>query len=493
MNLAEYLLWSLYGGLCAALMAYGLNSYVLIRLFLRRRGASRYADHQREQAFAAQVAEGTVELPHIVTQVPIYNEANVAERVIRACAAMVYPADRHEVQVLDDSNDETCDLIDAVAAELREQGKRVTVVRRTDRSGFKAGALNEGLRRSDAPFVAVFDSDFVPPADFLQRSLPHLLSQPDVGLVQSRWGHLNAGESWLTRALALGIDGHFAVEQPARSWNRLFLNFNGTAGLWRREAIDHAGGWQADTLTEDMDLSYRAQLSGWRIHYLPDLVTPAELPNTFLAFKSQQFRWAKGSVQTALKLLPQVMRAPGSRVRKVQAIFHLTHYLIHLCMFAMALLALPLMFAQPTAVGGAVWAVMLGPIVLATLGPSVLLGVSQWAVDRRGIWKALRSLPALIVIGFGISLSNSRGVLEALFRRPSAFIRTPKQGTTRVKAYRVQRNPVPWLEVGLGLYCAAVLVASLVLGRFAIGPFLIVYVAGYLVVGVSSLREARWA
>jgi len=393
--------------------------------------------------------------------------------------------------VLDDSTDETSGLIDRVVKELRNEGKNVTVIRRVDRSGFKAGALNAGLDHSDAPLIAIFDSDFVPNPDFLRRSVPQLVEQPDVGLVQARWGHLNADESWLTRSLAIGIDGHFGVEQPARAWNQLYLNFNGTAGVWRRQAIEDAGGWEADTLTEDMDLSYRAQLNGWRIHYLFDVAVPAELPNTFAAFKSQQFRWAKGSIQTAIKLLPRVMKAPGSRFKKVQSIFHLTHYYIHICMVSLAVLALPLLGAQKAAPSAWVWVIVSLPILFSTFGPSLLYVVSQYALDPVRARKQLPYLPGLILIGFGISLSNARAVVEALTRRKTEFVRTPKRGVHSLKHYALPRNTMPWFEVSLGLYCLMTLFLALALDRPALGPFILVYIIGYLMVGGCSIMETR--
>jgi len=491
MPLFAELIWFLYGLMCVLLFAYGVNSYVLITLFRRRKKDAIADNAARAERFAEKLEAGEAEWPRVLTQLPVYNELNVAERVIRAAAAMEYPEGRHEIQVLDDSTDETVEVVDRVAAELQAAGKRVTVIRRPDRRGFKAGALNAGLDHSDAPVIAIFDSDFVPNPDFLLRSVPQLVEQAEVALVQARWGHLNADESWLTRSLAIGIDGHFGVEQPARAWNQLYLNFNGTAGVWRRAAIEDAGGWEADTLTEDMDLSYRAQLNGWRIHYLFDVAVPAELPNTFAAFKSQQFRWAKGSIQTAIKLLPRVLRAPGSPFKKVQSVFHLTHYYIHLCMVSLAVLALPLLFAQQAAPDPWVWVVVSLPILLSTAGPSLLYIVSQFALDPVRARKQLPYLPGLILIGFGISLSNARAVIEALLGRRTEFIRTPKRGLNSLKTYSLPRNALPWVEISLGLYCVVVLALALALDRPALGPFILVYIVGYLMVGGCSILETR--
>lgn len=478
----------LYAICAGALLLYGLNHYILVALFLRKRWQAPCDDARREAEFQAKLERGRVSWPPVLTQIPLYNEANVAERVIRAAATADYPG-HHEVQVLDDSDDETRDLVDRVAAELNAIGKRVSVVRRPCREGFKAGALAHGLRVSKAPLVAVFDSDFVPTPDFLRRSVPHLISQPEVALVQARWGHLNAEESWLTRALAVGIDGHFLVEQPARAWNGLFLNFNGTAGIWRREAIAAAGGWQADTLTEDMDLSYRAQLAGWRIHYLRDVVVPAELPSSFAALRSQQFRWAKGSIQTARKLLPRVLAQAGGPFRKLQSIFHLTNYSIHFAMTTMALLALPAILVPALRVPAWLWPVFAAPIVFATLAPTLLLLAGQ-AFSPGGNWRrALLSLPGVIVVGFGLSLSNARAVLEGFSGSPSAFVRTPKRGHALKKRYRLPRSVWPWLEMLAAAYCVFALGLAITLGHLEMLPYLAIYAAGYAIMGGGSLLE----
>lgn len=483
--------WYLYGSMCVLLLLYGMNSYVLMALFFSQKARGKDASRRWEQSFHQKLAAGHIEWPRVLTQIPIYNEFNVAERILRAAAALDYPPHLHEIQVLDDSDDETCAAIDRVAAELRREGKSIQVIRRPHRQGYKAGALNEGLRHGTAEFIAIFDSDFVPNPDFLRRCLPALLEQPQAGLVQARWGHLNPRESALTRVLAIGIDGHFVVEQPARAWNQLFLNFNGTAGIWRRRAIEEAGGWQADTLTEDMDLSYRAQLAGWAIVYLPEVAAPAELPNSFSAFKSQQFRWAKGSIQTACKLLPRVLGAPLGWFRKVQSIFHLTHYFIHIFMVALAVLSLPLVFAEIDSPPSWMWVAASLIIALATLGPSLLYMTSQVVLDPRQGWKRLVDLPGLILIGFGISLSNAQAVLEALLGRKTAFIRTPKRGHHQRKHYRTPRRLMPWLEISLGLYCLLTFVLALTLHRPVLGPFIVIYICGYLLVGVASLREVR--
>ena len=484
--------WIFYGSLCTLLLGYGLNSYVLMRLFVRKRKAALAADAERETATLAELENGERSWPELLTQLPLYNELNVAERVIRAAAAMEYPEGKHRIQVLDDSTDETREIVDRVVSQLKAQGVQIDVVRRPTREGFKAGALQYGLTQDNAPYVAIFDSDFVPQKEFLRRSIPQLISQDEVGLVQARWGHLNKEESWLTRALAMGIDCHFVIEQSARSWNGLFLNFNGTAGVWRRKVIDDAGGWQADTLTEDMDLSYRAQLKGWRLHYLFGLEVPAELPATFTALKSQQFRWAKGSIQTALKILPQLKFDPKKRlVKRFQAVCHLTHYAIHFCMFLMALVSLPMVLVQEIDLGEWFWPIAFGPIIAASLGPSLSCIFAQVAIDRSRFLYALRQLPSLLLVGFGISYSNARAVWEGFTGKESAFIRTPKMGLNTQKSYRVKRTLGPWAETFLGAYCMLAFALSLITDRLNVGIFALVYVASYWLVGIRSLRESR--
>lgn len=481
--------FALYLSASAGLLFYGLNCYVLLVLFARRERETRVRQQLADDTWNQAHPPGdSSSLPKVTTQLPLYNEFNVAERVIRAIAAFDYPRELHQIQVLDDSTDETRALVDGIAAELRGRGIWIDVVRREIRQGYKAGALGDAMPAAHGEFIAIFDSDFVPDPDFLRRMLPHLADEK-TGLVQARWGHLNREESLLTRAQSVGIDGHFAIEQTARSANHLFLNFNGTAGIWRRTTIVDAGGWMADTLTEDLDLSYRAQLKGWHLEYVPNVVVPAELPETYSAFKSQQFRWAKGSIQTAIKLFPEVWKSDKSPLAKVQSVFHLCHYFAHPLMLVVALLALPAL----KYLGGSiqhVWLVVFSiPLIFSTCGPAVLYSISQRHLYPSD-WKSrILLLPALMLVGFGICISNTRAVLEAILGIKSGFIRTPKRGSTEAKSYRTAAEIVPWLEIAAGIYCLITLVIYARGGNFAIIPFISLYVAGFALVGGSSLRE----
>jgi len=476
------------------MIAWGLKTYFMVWAFARRSRSERWRTLLREKRFERAVSRAEVRLPQITTQIPIYNELNVAERVIRAVASMDYPKELHEIQILDDSNDETVGLVDSVCQELRRDGFDAVVLRRARQEGFKAGALKEGMRSAKGEFIAIFDADFVPPKDFLWRCLAQFQNRPKRALVQARWGHLNRNKNRLTEAVAIGIDGHFVIEQPARSWNELFLNFNGTAGLWRRSAIDDAGGWKAITLTEDLELSYRVQLMGSEIFFHHDLVVPAEIPANYTAFKSQQFRWAKGSIQTALLTLPRLFKARLPTTVKLNALLHLTQYCMHGFMLLVAILSVPILYTMAHASPnlGYFWMFALVPIAAASIGPSQLYVVSQ-IVQGRSPWKTIRLMPYLILIGFGISVSNTVAVLEAIRGVQSPFVRTPKEGqrVDKSKTYRVKRNKLPWLETAMGLYTLGGVILALTNSKAFLVPYLILYSVGFFTVGISSLRERQ--
>ncbi|MBZ0253981.1 MAG: glycosyltransferase [Candidatus Methylomirabilis sp.] len=333
MHALDWTILAAYFALCGVLSLYGLHRFFLMYLYFR------HADRR------ARAGELPAERPLVCVQLPIFNERYVVERLLVRVADLDWPRDRLHIQLLDDSTDDTTEIAAGVAARLREKGAWIDHVRRPDRVGFKAGALQYGLARTEADFIAVFDADFLPSPDFLGRTMPHLAA-PEIGMVQARWGHLNRDHSLLTRLQSILLDGHFVIESAARHRSGRLLNFNGTAGVWRRRAIEEAGGWQHDTLTEDLDLSYRAQMAGWRFVYVSDYVVPAEVPEDMNAFKSQQHRWAKGSVQTARKLLVPLMRSRLSRAQKVEALFHLTGNASYPFMGALALLMFPALGAR---------------------------------------------------------------------------------------------------------------------------------------------------
>lgn len=479
-----YVFLGLYAILALMLLMYGVNCLVMVYLF-RRRYPVKLQQH-REFSKKVEIQQW----PIVTTQIPVYNEANVVSRVIRSVVAMEYSG-HHHIQVLDDSDDVTSSLVDREVAYWKTRGVDIEVLRRPGRSGFKAGALAFAHKTVKGNYVAMFDADFVPGKDFLIKTIPYFLDSEKLGLIQARWGHLNEKRSLLTRIQALGIDGHFMVEQSGRCWNDLYMNFNGTAGIWRKQAIEDAGGWSADTLTEDMDLSYRVQLKGWRAEYLPELVVPAELPEDLRALKSQQFRWAKGSTQTAMKILPKVWQKDGFGFRWIQAFLHMTHYLVHPLMVLIAILFLPVIHYSREIELGYLWhGFILAILVTSMLSSNILYTVSQKAITRKW-WKKMFLLPALMVVGVGLAINNTKAVLEALLGHPSEFVRTPKKGDQAKVNYKVR---FPWmviLELMLGIYCSVTLLSYLGLDKILIGPFIAIYALGFLCVGIWTLVQSK--
>jgi cellulose synthase/poly-beta-1,6-N-acetylglucosamine synthase-like glycosyltransferase len=466
------------------LFLYGANAYVMLAIHQWNSRRRRPSARPRPPAV----------WPLVTVQLPLYNERYVARRLLEAIGRFDYPIDRLEIQLLDDSTDETTDILREVSREFRARGLAITHRHREERTGFKAGALAVGLAEAHGEFVAIFDADFVPPPDFLRQTIPHF-ADARVAVVQTRWGHVNRDFSWLTRAQAFGIDAHFGVEQSARAWGQLFLNFNGTAGVWRKAAIEDAGGWTADTLTEDLDLSYRAQLRGWRIRYLPQLTCPAELPVLMTGFKSQQRRWAKGSIQTALKLLPAVLRAPLPVRVKYQAVIHLTSYLGHPCLLTVALLSVPAFELR----GPALSALLVEGVGLAgsliMCGPLALLVYAQHVLYPRW-WRRIWQLPSLMLMGIGVALSTSLAILGAVGGKDQEFIRTPKfgiestGGTWGGKAYVDRRLWDGVRELGLGACGTYALWHAGQQEQYGLLPFLVLYTAGFLAVGVLTILHS---
>jgi hypothetical protein len=431
-------------------------------------------------------------LPVVTVQLPLFNERCVATRLIEAVAALDWPADRLEIQVLDDSTDDTAELCRETVNRLKAAGVDIAHLHRNHREGFKAGALAAGLRRARGDLVLVLDADFVPPPELLRRTVG-TFSDPTVGMVQVRWEHLNRDYSELTRVQALLLDGHFVVEQSVRARAGWFFNFNGTAGLWRRQAIEDAGGWQHDTLTEDLDLSYRALLAGWRFEYLLGVTAPAELPVEMNAFKSQQYRWAKGSAQVARKLMGCVLRSELPARIKLEAFFHLTQNVPYVITLALALLAVPaLAFRDGHGLAESL-AIDL-PLCLATAGTLLLYCItSQAAVGAASRWRVALRIPSLIAITAGICINQARAVIEGLAGHESEFVRTPKHGIVgterkRPRAqYRGVKTLVPIAEISMALYFAAATAYAAVFGRFLAVPILLVFGIGFFYVGARSV------
>ena len=431
--------------------------------------------------------------PSVLVQLPVFNERYVVERLIAAAAALDYPPHLLTVQVLDDSTDDTASIARACAAYHRARGRDVTYHHRANRVGFKAGALAEGLASSTAEFVAVFDADFVPDPDFLRRTV-HFFTDPKVGMVQVRWEHLNRAYSTLTQCQGILLDGHFVIEHTARNRSGAFFNFNGTAGIWRRETIKNAGGWQHDTLTEDLDLSYRAQLAGWRFVFLPQVTAPAEIPVEMNAFKSQQHRWAKGSIQTALKLLPRIFAAPLPWHVKREAFFHLTANFAYLLMIPLALLMPISVMAR---VGHGWMEVLLLDIpffAAATASVCSFYFASQREIGM-SLWQRLKYMPFLMALGIGLSVNNARAVVEALVGHQSGFTRTPKHGVKRAgelvarKRYKAAATFQPLIELGLAAYMTYGILFVLDREVYYSLPFLFLFQAGFGYVGLMSLWE----
>lgn len=478
MSFILFLLLVIYACASVLLLLYGINTYLMLYYCLSSRRSISPVDNGTP-------GKGERPWPRVTVQLPIYNERNVSERVMRAAASQDYPLDRLEIQVLDDSIDETREIIDRMANEIKATGVDIRVVRRKDRSGFKAGALEYATKRATGEFLAVFDADFIPGPDFLKQTVPHFQEDDKIAFVQTRWGHVNRWENALTVCQSLGIDGHFRIEQPARANAGLFMNFNGTAGIWRRSAIEDAGGWSSRTLTEDLDLSYRVQLAGWKPCYLEDVVVPAEVPSTIAGVRSQQFRWAKGSIQTAILMLPGVWRGPYSLLKKIEAFLHLTNYGIHPMMLILAVLALPILSLDLVKVSSSFFVVAAVPLIAATLGPSTMYAVAAFR-DPGQKRVSLLWLPLLVVYGTGIAVSNTVAVYEAVVGKTSSFIRTPKKGGQKRSGYRLGRSRVWMVEIFMGIYSVGSIVACLKTGNYGILPFLVIFASGFLTVGIRT-------
>jgi cellulose synthase/poly-beta-1,6-N-acetylglucosamine synthase-like glycosyltransferase len=468
------------------LAAYGIHRYALVYNY--------YKNRKRVAGPPPEIATW----PKVAVQLPIYNERYVIERLVEAVSQFDYPHELLEIQVLDDSTDQTQQIARDCVDRYRALGLPISYIHRDNREGFKAGALQEGLKSAAGEFVAIFDADFIPPADFLRRTVPYFADEK-LAMVQTRWSYINRNYSALTEVEAILLDGHFVIEHSARFRSGLFFNFNGTAGIWRRNAIDDAGGWQHDTLTEDTDLSYRAQLRGWHFLYLPDIECPSELPVEMNAFKSQQARWAKGLMQTAKKILPRVLRSNEPAAVKAEAFFHLTANISYPLMVVMSIILLPAMIVRFYQGWFQVLVIDLPLFLASTCSISSFYLAAERALYPKTWKRTFLYLPFVMAVGIGLSVRNAWGVLEAIFNVKSEFVRTPKyrveagaNGSSSdwvKKTYRKSAGLMPFAEVALGIYFLLAVVYALQNENYATVPFLFLFVWGYLYTGIMSLAQ----
>lgn len=430
----------------------------------------------------------------VTIQLPLYNELYVAERLIKATCEIEYPKDKLEIQVLDDSTDETTEIVSNIVKQKQAEGFDIKHIRRGTREGFKAGALKYGLEKAKGEFVAIFDADFIPHKDFLKKTLSFFTDEK-VGLVQTRWEHLNGDYSILTKAQALALDGHFVIEQTVRNKAGFFINFNGTGGIWRKTCIEDAGNWHADTLTEDLDLSYRAQLKGWRFVFLKDFTSPAELPSEINALKSQQFRWTKGAVETAKKILPLVWKSDIPLRVKLQSTFHLTNNLVFPFILLAAILNVPLIFIKNSGSHEAYFAIM-SIFVLAFISSFLFYMYAQ--KDIRTDWrKKIVLFPLFMAGSMGFAVNNSRAVIEGLLNRKSEFVRTPKfkleseKDSWMGKKYLTRKVGFSVIvEALLAVYCLIGVLSSIYFMELAAIPFQLLFFLGFAFVSITSIKHA---
>ncbi len=481
MSINETLTLTAYFFVLIILAVYGWHRYYLVYLYMRNK------DRQPKPGPLPDP------LPVVTIQLPLYNEMYVADRLIEAVCRIEYPRERLEIQVLDDSTDETGSIADLAVRRFAAQGFDIKYFHRANRVGYKAGALEAGLKVARGEFVAIFDADFIPSTDFLQRMVPYFTSDR-IGMVQARWGHINQNYSLLTKIQSILLDGHFVLEHGGRNRAGRFFNFNGTAGIWRRAAIDDAGGWQHDTLTEDLDLSYRAQLRGWQFVFVPDLIAPAEVPVEMNAFKSQQHRWAKGSIQTCRKLLPQILRAKVPLSVKAEAFFHLTANFNYPLMVVLSVLMFPSMVIRYNMGWYEMMLIDVPLFFAATFSVCNFYMVCQR--ELHDDWRArIRYLPFLMSIGIGLCINNTRAVFEALFNQQSEFARTPKyhiEGAADEwigKKYHQTVAVQPLIELALGLYFTATVFYALANQIYGTIPFLVLFQVGFLYTGLLSIVQ----
>lgn len=473
---------SLYFSILAILSVYSLHRYYLVYLYYK---------YKNRKPVPRKLFP---HLPRVTIQLPVYNELYVVDRLIEAVCRIDYPRDLIDIQVLDDSDDETSYKISEKIRILEKEGYCIQHLKRKNRRGFKAGALEYGLKHAQGDFIAIFDADFVPETDILMKTI-HYFTDENVGMVQVRWGHINRDYSLLTQIQSIFLDGHFMIEHTARNRSGRFFNFNGTAGIWRKKAIVEAGGWQADTLTEDLDLSYRAQLEGWDFIYLPELVTPAEVPVDLKSFKAQQYRWAKGAVQTAKKILPVIWKRKTIPLKvKIEASFHLTDNIAYLLLLILSIMLLPALSIRMEGGFSRVLFIDVPLFMLALLSVSSFYVCSQKEIYGRW-WKRIKYLPLLTSLGIGLTVNNARATLEALFNYQTPFNRTPKYGIINLgdnwkqRQYKTKKNNQFLVELLFGLYFTILVFFAFFQKQFIVIPFLILFQIGFIYTGFVTLLE----
>lgn len=481
-QISEYIVITYFISL-SLLFMFGSSGFVMIYQYLKHK-------NKKEEKLPE-----LKEFPVVTIQLPLYNEKYVAERVIEATCNIAYIPENLEIQVLDDSTDETVEVVAELVKKYQAKGFDIKHIHRTNRSGFKAGALKEGLAVARGEYIAIFDADFIPKPDFLLRTLPYFISDPKIGMVQTRWEHINSDYSMLTRVQALALDGHFVIEQNVRNKAGFFINFNGTGGIWRKECILDAGNWEADTLTEDLDLSYRAQLKGWKFKFLNDVTSPAELPSEINALKSQQFRWTKGAVETARKILPKVWKSNLPVAKKIHSTFHLTSNIVFPFILTAGILNVPLIFIKHQG-GYEHYFNVMAVFVFAFVGSFLFYLYSQ--KDIYPDWhRRIFLFPLFMAGSMGFAVNNTKAVIEGLLKKKSEFVRTPKYKITSKRETWAGKKYTPvkisyttFIEILLALYCLFGVFISFYYLEIAAVPFQLLFSMGYGFVSFLSLKHA---
>tara|TARA_B100001057_G_scaffold494596_1_gene591525 strand:+ start:22442 stop:23944 length:1503 start_codon:yes stop_codon:yes gene_type:complete len=482
-DVSSWIWFGLYTAVLLALAGYGFHRLTIIYLYFR---------HGRKRPMPACEFKT---LPRVTIQLPVFNEMHVVDRLLEAVAALDYPQEKMEIQILDDSTDETVEISRAGAARLRERGFDAECIHRTDRTGFKAGALENGMERANGDFILILDADFVPNSDLLQETIHHFTNDK-IALVQTRWGHLNRNYNALTRVQALFLDGHLELEQTARNRSGRFFTFNGTGGIWRKQAIIDAGGWEHDTLTEDMDLSYRAQLKGWKFIFLKEVETPAELPVDMAGFKNQQHRWTKGSIQCCKKCLPSIWRSEFALAVKLEATAHLTANYAYLALIALCILIFPKNEWGPEF---GFWGNLLVhfPIFFfSSISIVIFYAVAQRAVNPKTWIREICYLPLLLALGIGMAVNNAKAVIEAMIGHESGFVRTPKYGIEGKKKmqikksrYKALKSLTPIVELLFGFFFLFVVIDAALQGNWPSAILLLPFPVGFFYTSLNSLGQ----